>query len=142
MNNIKYLVEGNNLSIAFTSKSSAYDYTISLVRGDTQFYFQPVIYEKYEDHAFYKFSCSLADFATFLQEQDKYENVALSDENNMDSANDEEENDLEARSYKFTMIAQYLKYNKNSDIVKHVKKNVKLTKKKWSLSNLKHVNNE
>jgi len=49
MNNLRYFVEDNKLVVAFTSKKTTYEYSITLNRGDTKFDFQPVIYEEYED---------------------------------------------------------------------------------------------
>lgn len=151
MNNLKYLVEENNLIIEFTSKKTAYEYTVSLKRGDTHFYFQLLSYEEYDEYFLYKFTCSLNDFAEFLNEK---EDSALLDEENVMNANneenenngidtnDEEQSNSAANSYKFTIVAQYLKYNENSNMVKRMTQILKLNKKNWSLSNLEHVIDE
>lgn len=130
MNNLGYFVENNKLVVAFTSKKMTYEYSITLNRGDTKFDFQPVIYEEYEDYNFYQFSCSLADFANFLQEKENSMSIQEDDENDNHNENEEVQNSEERSSYKFIITAQYLKHNESTDEVKDMEQIVKLNKKK------------
>lgn len=139
MNNLKYFVEDNELIIEFTSNKAAYEYIIALKRDDSQFEFQLMKYEEYDNYNFYQFSCSLFEFAKFLQEN---ENLVFIYDGNGDVMDDEEENeqeDEEKQSYKFILTANYLKYNEDTDTSKRIDQIVKLNKKKWSLSNLNHT---
>jgi len=142
MNNLRYFVADNKLVVAFTSKKTTYEYSITLNRGDAKFDFQSEIYEEYEDYNFYQFSCSLADFANFLQEKENSMSIQEEDENDNRDENEEVQDNEERSSYKFIITTQYLKHNESTDEVKDIEQIVKLNKKKWSLSDLSHMYND
>lgn len=129
MKNIRYSVEGKDLTVEFTSKKMLYEYALFLQREDAQFYFQAVEHLTYDAYDYYKFACSLNDFAEFLNKNKEL--LWITDED--DSANDQ---------YKFMITAQYLKYDKKTDSNKPIEKIVKVSKKGWQFSNLNHVTDE
>lgn len=129
MYNVKYSVERNDLTVEFMSKKLLYKYALFLQREDTQFCFKLVEHEAYDECDYYKFSCSLNEFAEFLNKNKEL--LWVSDED-----------DLENDQYKFMVIAKYSKYDKKTANSKSINKIVKVRKKGWQLCNLNHVTDE
>ena len=126
MKNIKYSVEENDLIIEFTREKPPYEYTLFLQRENTQFYFQLIEQITYDEHEYYKFSCSLNEFAEFLSKNKELLQIT-------------DEDDSENNQYKFMITAQYFKYDEKTDSNKPINKIVKASKKGWQFCNLNHV---